>query len=115
MIKHFLTRLLIAATPLLALYAYAQMAFRHNRTTEHPTDVGLGIAFLLVLILLVLFLGFVVDGIAQLRKRAFNKATINLVLLLFLMLPLVYLICMMSSRACFCSTIIKLVDFIGPN
>lgn len=110
--KPILTRLLIVAVPLLGLYGFAQMAFRANRLKEHPTDAGLGIAFLLVFILLILFFGFVVDVILRIKRKQRSLALIDAVFLLLFMIPVLYIGCLIASRDCLCKWLIDAVDFV---
>ncbi len=110
--KPLLIRFLIVALPLLALYGFAQMAFRENRVKEHPTDVGLGIAVLLVFILLVLFFGFIVDVIIRIKRRQKSLALIDSVFLLLFTVPILYIVCLIASRDCFCKWLIDIVDFV---
>jgi Ca2+/Na+ antiporter len=107
-IKHFLIRLLITAVPLLGLYFYAEMAFEANRMKEHPTDVGLGIAFLLIFILFVLCIGFGIDFIRRLRKKDYKIAMIDIPFLLPFIFIVLYFSCLMTSGGCFCDFIINL-------
>jgi purine-cytosine permease-like protein len=85
-----LIRFLIVAVPLLLLYFYAQMAFKANRQREHPTDAGLGIAFLLVFILTALFIGFVADFIKCLRRKQYQTVWIDFGFLLLFTIPILY-------------------------
>jgi membrane protease YdiL (CAAX protease family) len=110
-IKPFIIRLLFVAVPLLLLYFYAQMAFEANRHKEHPTDAGLGIAILLVFILIVLFIGFLVDFIKNLRRKQYKIAGFDFCLLLLFTIPVIYIGCLMTSRDCFCGWLIDTIDF----
>lgn len=111
LIKSILIRFLIVAVPLLLLYGYAQMAFKANRQKEHPTDVGLGIAFLLVFILIALFIGFVVDFIKSLRYKQYSTAWVDFSFLLLFTIPILYIGCLIASRDCFCGWLIDTIDF----
>jgi predicted permease len=112
LIKPFLIRLLIVAVPLLGLYCFAQMAFKANRSSEHPTDPGLGIAFLLIFILIILFIGFIIDFIRRLRYKQYQLAAIDSFFLLLFMIPIVYIGCLIASRDCFCKWLIDTIDFV---
>lgn len=110
LLKSFLKRLLLIVIPIVALYFYAQMAFEANSRREHRTDAGLGIAFLATGLLLVLFLVFLVDIIKKIRIKNYNIVKIDAVFLLILSTPIAYLICQITSRNCFCTSIIKIGD-----
>lgn len=109
--KQLIIRLLIAGVPLGGLYFFAQLSFKANRQKEHPTDVGLGIAFLLIFILLILFIGFTIDFIARLRRKQYEIALIDVPFLIPFVVLLLYLGCLMSSRDCFCEWIINTINF----
>ncbi|MCS4301544.1 hypothetical protein [Chryseobacterium sp. BIGb0232] len=104
--KLFLKRLLITAIPLVSLYIFAEIAFQNNREREHPTDAGLGIAFLLTFILFVLFIGFLTDFIIRLRKKEYRTALTDLPFLLCFIFPALYLACLWGGGDGFCSWII---------
>jgi purine-cytosine permease-like protein len=112
LIKPILIRFLIVVLPLLILYFYSQMAFKANREREHPTDAGLGIAFLLVFILIVLAIGFVADFIKCLRRKQYKTAWIDFCFLLLFTIPILYIGCLMTSRDCFCGWLIDTIDFV---
>lgn len=112
LVKPFLIRLLIVTVPLLGLYIFAQMAFKANRSSEHPTDPGLGIAFLLVFMLIVLFIGFIVDFIRRLINKQYQLVTVDSFFLLLFVIPIAYIGCLIGSRDCFCKWIIDTVDFL---
>ncbi|WP_300673340.1 hypothetical protein [Soonwooa sp.] len=112
LLKSFLKRLLLIVIPLVALYFYAQMAFKHNMEREHPTDVGLGIAFLATGLLLVLLLIFLFDIFKKLKVKNYNIVKIDAFFLLFLSAPIAYLICQITSRDCFCTAVINIGDSI---
>lgn len=111
--KLFLKRFLIVAIPLLLLYGYAQLAFETNRKSEHPTDVGLGIALLLGFIFLLFFIGFAIDTIIRIKKKQYRTMLINAVFLLIFLLPILYIKCQMTTycEECFCRWIIENVIF----
>lgn len=111
LIKPIFIRFLIVTVPLSILYFYAQMAFKANRQREHPTDAGLGIAFLLVFILLALAIGFVADLIKCLRRKQYKTAWIDFGFLLLFTVPILYIGCLMASRDCFCGWLIDTIDF----
>lgn len=108
--KAFLIRLLITAIPLLALYAYAEIAFQANREKEHPTDVGLGIAILLAFIAMALFIGFLADLILRLVRKEYKIALINIPFLIPFIIIITYISCQMTSRECFCGWLIKVLQ-----
>lgn len=108
-LKHFLIRLLIILVPLVGSYFYAQIAFEENRQREHRTDAGFGIAFLLIFFLFILFVGFLFDFIIKLRTKQFKIVWIDLSFLLIFTIPIMYLVCLMTSRDCFCSWIIETI------
>jgi len=110
-IKPIFIRFLIVAVPLLILYFYAQMAFKANRQRAHPTDAGLGIAFLLVFILVALFIGFVADFVKSLGRKQYRNAWIDFCFLLLFTIPVLYIGCLMASRDCFCGWLIDMIDF----
>ncbi len=109
-LKSFLKRLLLIVIPIVALYLYAQMAFEANSHREHRTDAGLGIAFMTTGLLLILFLVFLVDIITKIRIKNYNIVKIDSVFLLILSTPIAYLICQITSRNCFCTSIINFND-----
>lgn len=109
LLKAFLVRLFCATIPLLAIYAYAEMAFRANRKSEHPTDVGLGIAMLLTLVATALFIGFLVDLVKKLRLKDYKTALIDVAFLIPFVLVITYIVCQMTSRECLCGWLIKAV------
>lgn len=108
--KAFLIRLLIVAISLLALYAYAEIAFQANRKKEHPTDAGLGIAILLAFIAVVLFIGFISDLILRLVRKEYKIALINIPFLIPFIVIIAYISCQMTSRECFCGWLIKVLQ-----
>ena len=108
-LKHFLVRFLIIVVPLAGLYFYAQMAFEANSQREHPTDAGLGIAYLLLFFLFILFVGFLFDFIIKFRTKQFKIVWIDLSFLLIFTISIIYLVCLMTSRDCFCSWIIETI------
>jgi len=107
---HIASRLLIVALPLTALYFFAQMAFEENRRKEHPTDAGLGIAILLALLLIVLFIGFLSDALYRMYKKDYAIALTNLPFLLLFSIPILYISCKMGTYCedCFCDWFVKL-------
>ncbi|MFN3020282.1 hypothetical protein ACK1KB_04745 [Chryseobacterium sp. TY3] len=109
-LKSFLKRLLLVVIPIIALYLYAQMAFEANSHLEHRTDAGLGIAFMTTGLLLILFQVFLVDIITKIRIKNYNIVKIDAVFLLILSTPIAYLICQITSRNCFCTSIINSND-----
>lgn len=116
-IKPFLIRLLIVIIPLATLYFYAEIAFEANRKREHPTDVGLGIAFLLMFILLILFIGFLTDFIIRLRKKEHKIAIFDISFLSLFLFHILYFGCLMGSNCedCFCNHIINLGKWYLPH
>lgn len=110
LLKSFLKRLLLIVIPLFALYFYAQMAFEANNQREHHTDAGLGIAFMATGLLLILLAFFLVDFIKKIRAKNYNIVKIDAFFLLILCMPIAYLICQITSRNCFCRSIIKIGD-----
>lgn len=100
--KHIIIRILAVAIPLLLLYFYSEMAFEANRQREHRTDVGLGIAFLLVFILIILMVGFITDSIVRIYKKQYSIALINIPFLLLFLIPVLYISCQFSSEAFYC-------------
>ncbi|WP_407481714.1 hypothetical protein [Elizabethkingia meningoseptica] len=111
-LKHFLIRLLITVIPLAGLYIYAGIAFRENKQKEHPTDVGLGIAFLLIFILSTLFICFIIDFIVRLLKKDYKVALTDIPFLLFFLIPVLYLNCLWSGGGAFCGWLTSLIDSI---
>ena len=57
---------------------------------EHPTDVGLGMAILLTLILVFLFVGFVIDLIVRTRNKQKQIARIDLVFIVLFAVSILY-------------------------
>ena len=113
--KSFFLRLLITTSPLLALYLYAQIAFEANRQREHRTDTGLGVAFLLIFILLVLFVGFAFDLSKKAKIKNRKIVLIDIFFLLLLTTPLLYFGCLMFSNGCFCDWITNLIWMMNSN
>lgn len=111
LLKAFLLRLLIVSIPLLALYCYAEIAFEANRKKEHPTDAGLGIVVLLAFILIILFVGFLVDLLVRLSKKEYKIALINVPFLIPFVIFIIYIGCLMASRECFCGWLIDTIDW----
>lgn len=111
LLKAFLLRLLIVAIPLLALYFYAEIAFEANREKEHRTDAGLGIVVLLAFILIILFVGFVVDLLVSLNSKEYKIALINVPFLIPFVIFIIYIGCLMASRECFCGWLIDTIDW----
>lgn len=109
---HFFARLLIVSVPLVALYFFAEMAFETNRQKEHPTDVGLGIAIVLGMMLCVMFMALLIDSIYRIRRKEFGIAMTNLPFLLVFSLPILYINCKMGSYCedCFCSWFTGLIS-----
>jgi hypothetical protein len=110
--KPFLIRFLIVILPLLGLYAYAQIAFRENRASHHPTDVGLSIAFLLIFMLFLMFVGFIVDLFIRIRRKQRQLAWIDALFLFLFITPITYIGCLIASRDCFCKWLIDTIDFV---
>jgi len=108
---HFFARLLIISVPLLALYLFAEMSFKANREKEHPTDVGLGIAIVLFMLLCFLCFGLLIDSIYRIRRKEYGIALTNLPFLLLFSLPILYINCKMGSYCedCFCSWFTELI------
>jgi len=111
--RHLLLRLVIVTIPLLVLYFFSELAFKVNRQKVHPTDVGLGIALLLAFVLIILFIGFIADLIIRLRKKQYPIAIMNIPFLLAFSAPILNIVCLMTSRGCFCSWIITTVGLFG--
>lgn len=111
LLKAFLLRLMIVVIPLLVLYCYAQIAFKANREKEHPTDAGLGIVVLLAFILIILFVGFLVDLLVRLSRKEYKIALINIPFLIPFIIFIVYIACLMASRECFCGWLIDTIDW----
>lgn len=111
LLKAFLIRLLIVAIPLLALYFYAEIAFQANREKEHPTDAGLGIVVLLAFILIILFVGFLVDSLVRLSRKEYKIALINIPFLIPFVIFIIYIGCLMASRECVCGWLIDTIDW----
>jgi len=101
-IKHFLIRLLITAIPLIGLYVWAEMAFKANKEKEHPTDVGMGVALMLIFVLSALFFGFITDFITRLIKKDYKVAFTDIPFLLAFIVPILYLSCLWSGGEVFC-------------
>ena len=100
--KHIIIRILAIAIPLLLLYFYSEMAFEANRQREHRTDVGLGIAFLLIFVLIILMVGFITDSIVRIYKKQYSIAMINVPFLLLFLIPVLYISCLFSREAFYC-------------
>ena len=100
--KHIIIRILAIAIPLLLLYFYSEMAFEANRQLEHRTDAGLGIAFLLVFVLIILLVGFITDSIIRIYKKQYSIALINVPFLLLFLIPVLYISCLFSREAFYC-------------
>lgn len=105
----FLKRLLITAIPLVSLFIFAETAFQNNRSKEHPTDVGLGIALMLTFILFSLFIGFMADFIIRIRRKEYKTALTDLPFLLCFIIPALYLNCLWSGGDGFCSWMLDTV------
>ncbi|WP_316847186.1 hypothetical protein [Pedobacter psychrodurus] len=90
LIKHVVMRIAIVGIPLLGWYVYSEIAYQANRMKEHPTDVGLGMAILLTLILFFLFVGFVIDLIVRIRNKQKQIANIDLVFIVLFAVPILY-------------------------
>ncbi|TDQ06238.1 hypothetical protein [Pedobacter metabolipauper] len=113
LLKPFLKRFFLVAVPILAVYLFAQMAAKENRRSEHPTDVGLGIAFLLVFIFIVMFVAFIADLIIRIRGKQVSLAWMDAGFLLLFSIPITYIGCLIASRDCFCKWVIDTIDLIG--
>jgi len=111
-LKPFLIRFLTVAVPLLGIYIFAQIAANANRGREHPTDVGLGIAFLSVFTFLVLFVGFTVDLVIRVRRKQHSQVWMDSFFLFLFTIPIAYIICLITSRDCFCKWLIDTIDWI---
>lgn len=109
-VKHLLIRLLIAAAPLIGLYFWAEMAFRANRQKEHPTDVGMGVALMLIFVLSALFFGFITDFITRLIKKDYKVALTDVPFLLVFIVPILYLSCLWSGGDGFCNWLTNIID-----
>ncbi|MFY7988060.1 MAG: hypothetical protein ACOVNP_04200 [Flavobacterium sp.] len=109
--KIFLKRLLITGLPLLGLYLFAQIAFENNSKSEHPKDVGLGIALLLFVILFILSVGLIIDFVIRIKRKQYKIAVTNVPFLLLFLFPILYIKCQMSGYCedCFCSWLIETV------
>jgi hypothetical protein len=90
-LKSFLKRLCIVSSPILGLYYYSEIAFEANRQKEHPTDVGLGIAIFLLIILFFLFLGLTIDTIIRGLKKEYKIVMINVIFLLPFTILILYI------------------------
>ena len=110
-LQKFLVRILIAGVPLIGLYFYSKIAFEANTKREHPTDVGLGIGFLLFAILVLMSFGFIVDFIIRIKNKQYETSLINIPFLIIFSFPILYIKCQMSSycKDCFCSWIIEII------
>ena len=108
LLKSFLTRLFIVAVPILGLYFYSEIVFEANRQKEHPTDAGMGIAILLFLLLLCLFLGFVINTIIKFRKKEYPIVMVNAIFLSPFLFLILYLQCLFVGGDGFCEFITKL-------
>lgn len=111
-LKPFLIRFLVVAIPLLGIYIFAQIASGANRRREHPTDVGLGIAFLSVFAFLVLFVGFAIDFAIRIRRKQRLQVWMDVFFLFLFTIPIAYIICLIASRECFCKWLIDTIDWI---
>ncbi|KPE51038.1 hypothetical protein [Chryseobacterium indologenes] len=109
-INHLLIRLLITAIPLIGLYFWAEMAFRANREKEHPTDVGMGVALMLIFVLSALFFGFITDFITRLVKKDYRVALTDVPFLLAFIVPILYLSCLWSDGDGFCKCLTTTMD-----
>lgn len=109
-IKHIAKQLLIISIPLGGLYLFAQHAFAENRKREHPTDVGLGIAILLFLILIALFIYFTINSIIKYRKREYKPLIINCVFLTIFTIPILNIHCLMGSELFFCDELLNFTN-----
>lgn len=107
--KHLLKRLLFTLIPLLSLYLFAQISFETSKNDLHRGDSGLGIVFLLIFILLVLFFGFIIDSIIKIRRKEYKIFQLNILFLLPIILFLSYFLCLMTSRCFFCEALIDWV------
>ncbi|KAA0127399.1 hypothetical protein FY557_13570 [Chryseobacterium sp. SN22] len=96
-IKNFLIRLLIIGTPLLVLYGYSQAVFEANRKKEHPTDAGLGIAYLLFIILALMITGLITDLIIRIRNKQYAAAASDLPFIILFLIPVLYILYQMKS------------------
>lgn len=105
-LKSVLKRLLISGVPFILLYFYSQFAIAANMQREHRTDVGLGIAFLFFFIMIILFIGFMVDLLQRLRRKEYQIAMTDVPFLLAFLFLILYIGCLMTSRACFCNWMI---------
>ena len=108
LLKSFLTRLFIVAVPILGLYFYSEIVFEANRQKEHPTDAGMGIAILLILLLSCLFVGFVINTIIKFRKKEYPIVMVNAIFLSPFLFLLLYLQCLFVGGDGFCEFITKL-------
>jgi len=90
LIKHLVLRIAVVAIPLLGWYVYSEIAYKANRMKEHPTDVGLGMAILLTLILVFLFVGFVIDLVVRTRNKQKQIARIDLVFIILFAVSILY-------------------------
>ena len=100
--KHIVIRILAVAIPLLLLYFYSEMAIEANRQREHRTDVGLGIAFMLAFVLIILMVGFITDSIVRIFKKQYSIALINVPFLLLFLIPVLYISCKFSCEVFYC-------------
>ncbi|MCD0490603.1 hypothetical protein LPB86_20365 [Pedobacter sp. MC2016-14] len=112
LLKPFLKRFLLIAVPLLVVFIFAKMAIRENRTDHHPTDVGLGIAFLLVFIFIVMFIAFLIDLMIRISRKQASLAWMDAGFLFFISIPITYICCLIASRECFCGWLIDTIDLV---
>lgn len=91
LVKAFLIRLLIVAVPLFGLFIYSSLALEENLHKEHKTDVGLGIAIILGMVLTMLFIGFTADLIYRVVNKQYKMALIDLPFLIPFGVAVVYI------------------------
>jgi len=91
-IKHLVLRVAIVAFPMFVWYVYSEYAYKANRMKEHPTDVGLGMAILLTLILFFLFIGFLIDFVVRMQNKQRQIANIDLVFIVLFAVPILYFV-----------------------
>lgn len=111
LLKAFLIRLVIVVLPLLCLYVYSEIAFAANRKKEHPTDAAMGIVLLGGFILIILFVGFMFDLIKRLVRKEYDLALLDIPFLIPAAVFIAYIICLMTSRECFCGWLIETINW----
>jgi len=107
--KKLLIRLFIVGIPLAVLYFGFLFASELNRQKQHPSDVGLGFAILLLFVFLVLSVGFIVDFIKSIQQKQYKTAIVDIPFLVLFVIPILYIHCQMGgSCESFCNWYINL-------